>query len=50
MMMLVFGNGAVARLVAQHGDLADRPEPDEIGARLFVGEIDDAVFEGRRIS
>jgi len=44
-----FGNRAVARLVAQNGNLPDRPETQEIGARLLVGEIDEAIFEGRPV-
>ena len=39
-------DGLVARSVAEHGELGDRPEPRERGARAFVREVDQMLLEG----
>ena len=47
MMMLDSGIGAVPRLVAQHRELADRPDLLEGRAASRVAEIDDLRLERR---
>ncbi len=47
MMMVDSANRLIVRLVAQHRELADRPDLREVRARRFVGEVDDVRLEGR---
>src|SRR5262249_59885645 len=41
------GNGPIAGIVAQHGDLAGGPQLPELRAGCLVTEIDDVRLEGR---
>jgi hypothetical protein len=40
------GHGAPRRLVAQHGEFAERPKAEEICSRCVVRQIDEVLLEG----